>query len=137
MRFTIHNMLWLTVVVAIAAGIARMCGADGISIIFVLACVTYLFAPLVAALASSFFQRTPPQARKRTGYRILFYFGGMVTLASLLVDPLVALFVAFVTGGLWVTQIEIFNEVHTRQAPPTARDSEDGAAKGVDDGPDG
>ena len=114
-RFTVHNVMWLTIAVAIFAAVARLLGADTLAIIAALVCGVYLFAPLLLALASSFFQKIPPGTRKRFGYVVLGALWACALMASLPFQSLAPFAVLLVTFAFWVTQIDIYNDLHASQ----------------------
>lgn len=114
MRFTIRNLCWLTITVAIAAALVRILGgvqALGGVVIF----GGFVFAPLLLALVSSFFQGISARTRKRIAYVILAILAAIPTLIAILASPGFGLFVGFLIFALWLMQIDIFNDLHRKR----------------------
>ena len=110
MRFTTRNLCWLTITVAIAAALVRLFGIHAFGGVLIFG--GFIFAPLLLALLSSLFQMVSVRARKRIAYVILVVLGGFPTLMATFAHPGFGMLAAFLIFGLWVMQIEIFNDLH-------------------------
>jgi hypothetical protein len=114
MRFTIRNLFWLTLAVALPCAAIQLTGVHAIPGIVLLG--GYLFAPLLLALISSFFQRVPTLVRRRIAYALLAFLALFPTCICALIEP----FMGFVFGlyicAVWGVQIDIFNDLHKREA---------------------
>lgn len=115
MRFTVQNICWLTVVVAIASFLARSLDADVSTVVFVFVSLAYGAAPVLLALVSSFFQSVSARKRAVVGYYVLLMVGGVPTLLLLIVSPAGALLFAGLTCMVWIIQFEIYSSIHENQ----------------------
>lgn len=95
MQFTIQNLFWLTFVVAIASWVGTFPDAFGVWCIF-----GYLFAPMLVALAASFFQRIDAQVRQFAGRVLLLMLAGLVVFSSM------SLVIVCFTIVFWAVQLE-------------------------------
>jgi hypothetical protein len=109
-RFSIINLCWLTIAVAIVAALARFLGIHYLGLILIVG--GFVFAPLLLALVSSFFQNVPARTRKRIAYVVLAILGWPPILIATLLHPAAGLVVGVLVLGSWVTQIDIFNDLH-------------------------
>lgn len=110
MRFSIQNLLWLTVAAAAFSAVIRFFGLPNGGVIVVVS--GYLAAPLLLTLGLSFFQRIPAKTRRFAAYVALAV---LATLPMLLVAAFAlpcALVLALAMFPLWAMQILVFNDLH-------------------------
>jgi len=116
MKFSIQNLIWLTVVAAVASCLARfLLPVSTAVLVLVWIVLAYAFAPLLLALVSSFFQKISAHKRATAGYYILFLLGILPTFLFAFLSLPFALMFAGMTWALWIIQIEIFAHIHEDQ----------------------
>jgi len=115
MKFNLHNMAWLTVVVAIGCTVARGLRTDAEVVLYVLCWLAYAAAPLLLALASSFFQAVDARKRARIGYAVMGLLALMPAVIFSLTSPAAAFALIGFTVVIWFVQLGIYEAVHDRQ----------------------